>query len=152
MHRIHPSPQARYHLISHETLFKRQTGSSYFPPGFWAFRVHRLNLLKLFLVVMRVKEKRQKLHSVFKWKLKSICKFLILLKKGTQPCKTCIIEVLAIPEFSSLFSCPAVGWSWAGFVLAGLCYETQNSAKLQSVPVRLTGSPVLNKLSCTYSL
>lgn len=52
--------------------------------------------------------------------------------EDTQPCKTCIIQVLAIPEFSTLFSCPAVGWSWAGLVLAGLCYETWSSAKLQS--------------------
>lgn len=53
--------------------------------------------------------------------------------EDTQPCKTCIIQVLAIPEFSILFSCPAVGWSCSGLVLAELCYETQSSAKLQSV-------------------
>lgn len=52
-------------------------------------------------------------------------------EKDTQPFKTCIIQVLAIPEFSSLYTCPAVCWSWAGLVLAWLCYETLGSAKLQ---------------------
>jgi len=73
--------------------------------------VHLLNLLKHFCVVMRVKEKEGRSSSQFLHENQSLFAIFFDFAEERQPCKTCIMGVLAIAEHSSFFSCPAVGWS-----------------------------------------